>query len=194
LQEITMKASMLQAAALAAALASPWAAAQGWAPGQAYAGIALGQSRAGFDCAGATECDRHAVGGKVYGGYMVHPNFGVEIDLRHHGKAELGGTAGSDEFRTYGMGLYALASLRQGSASLFGKLGLAAMRTSGVATVAGLGSPDRETDTRGAWGVGLAWDFSKNVSARIEFERIRVKLGGDKVDSDLVSAGVSTRF
>lgn len=193
-----MRASMLQTAALAAALASPWAAAQGWAPGQAYAGVALGQSRAGFDCAGATECDRHGVAGKVYGGYMFHPNFGVEIDLRHHGKAELtgtvGGAAATDEFRTYGMGLYALAGIRQGSVNLFGKVGLAAMRSNGVTRIASLGSPDRDTDTRGAWGVGLGWDFTKNISARIEFERIRVKLGSDKVDSDLVSAGVSTRF
>jgi hypothetical protein len=40
----------------------------------------------------------------------------------------------------------------------------------------------------------LGWDFSKNVSGRVEFERVRVKLGADRIDSDLVSAGVSTRF
>lgn len=193
-----MKSRMLATSAIVMALASPWAQAQGWAPGQAYLGVALGQSRAGFDCNGAIECDRNAVGGKVYGGYMFHPNFGVEFDLRHHGKADLSGTVGSatvsDEFKTYGMGLYALGNYRQGSLNLFGKLGVGWMRTQGVGSTAGLGSPLRETDARGAWGLGVGWDFTKNTSARIEFERVRVKLGADRIDSDLLSAGVSTRF
>ncbi len=193
-----MNSRMLASSAIVMALASPWALAQGWAPGQAYLGVALGQSRAGFDCSGTIECDRNAVGGKLYGGYMFHPNFGVEVDLRHHGKADLSGTVGSatvsDEFKTYGMGLYALGNFRQGSLNLFGKLGVGWMRTQGVGSAAGLGSPLRETDARGAWGLGVGWDFTKNTSARIEFERVRVKLGADRIDSDLLSAGVSTRF
>jgi hypothetical protein len=193
-----MKSTLLRVAALATAFGSPWTLAQGWAQGQAYAGVALGQSRAGLDCDGATVCDRHAMGAKVYGGYMFHPNFGVEVDLRHHGKADLSGPVASatvsNEFKTYGMGLYALGNYRQGSLNFFGKLGLGWMHSSGVTGAAGLGSPLRETDARGAWGLGLGWDFSKNVSGRVEFERVRVKLGADRIDSDLVSAGVSTRF
>ena len=193
-----MKTTLPRAAALAAALVSPWTLAQGWAQGQAYAGVALGQSRAGLDCASATVCDRHALGAKVYGGYMFHPNFGVELDLRHHGKADLSGTVGSatvsEEFKTYGVGLYGLGNYRQGSLNFFGKLGLGWMHSHGVTGTAGLGAPLRETDARGAWGIGVGWDFSKNASARIEFERVRVKLGADRIDSDLLSAGVSTRF
>jgi hypothetical protein len=197
-EDAPMKSTLLCAAALATTLVSPWTLAQGWAPGQAYAGVALGQTRAGLDCTGATACDRSALGTKVYGGYMFHPNLGVEVDLRHHGKADVSGTVGSatvsNEFKTYGMGLFALGNYRQGALNFFGKLGLGWMHSSGVTGTAGLGAPLRDTDARGAWGLGLGWDFSKNLSGRIEFERVRVKLGTERIDSDLISAGVSTRF
>lgn len=182
----------------ALALAPCWAAAQGMATGQAYAGASIGTSKYDLNCTGATACDRRGIGWKLFGGYMVHPNFGIEIDVRHHGDGEVSGTVGgaavSDTFKAYGAGLYGLGQVRSGAFSAFGKAGVAWMRGSGVASVADLGTPDRESHARPAWGLGIGWDFTKTLSARLEFERIDVKFGGDKFDADLVSASIVTRF
>ena len=100
----------------------------------------------------------------------------------------------SNTFKAYGASLYGLGQVRSGAFSAFGKAGLAWMRGSGVAAVADLGAPDRESHVRPAWGLGIGWDFTKTLSARLEFERVRVKFGGDKFDTDLVSAGIISRF
>lgn len=194
-----MRSTLASASILATAiLITPWAAAQGMATGQAYAGASIGASKYDLNCTGTTACDRSGIGWKLFGGYMVHPNFGVEIDVRHHGEADLTGTVGgvavSNTFKAYGAGLYGLGQVRSGAFSAFGKAGLAWMRGSGVATAADLGAPDRESHARPAWGLGIAWDFTKTLSARLEFERVDVKFGGDKYDADLVSASIVTRF
>ena len=194
-----MRSTLASASILATAiLITPWAAAQGMATGQAYAGASIGASKYDLTCTGTTACDRSGIGWKLFGGYMVHPNFGVEIDVRHHGEADLSGTVGgvavSNTFRAYGAGLYGLGQVRSGAFSAFGKVGLAWMRGSGVAAVADLGAPDRESHTRPAWGLGIGGDFTKTLSARLEFERVDVKFGGDKYDADLVSASIVTRF
>lgn len=180
------------------ALITHWAAAQGMATGQAYAGASIGGSKYDLNCTGATVCDRSGIGWKLFGGYMVHPNFGIELDVRHHGESDLSGTVGgaavTNTFKAYGAGLYGLGQVRSGAFSAFGKAGLAWMRGSGVAAVADLGAPDRESHVRPAWGLGIGWDFTKTLSARLEFERVRVKFGGDKFDADLVSAGIISRF
>ena len=47
------------------ALITPWAAAQGMATGQAYAGASIGASKYDLNCTGATVCDRSGIGWKL---------------------------------------------------------------------------------------------------------------------------------
>lgn len=163
-----------------------------------YVGLSGGRSTTDIDCAGALTCDRTDTGWKLFGGYLFHPYFGVELDVRSHGRADLSGTVGaatvSGNFSTDSVGLYALATAREGALSGFAKLGLATTRARGADDVASLGTSVKETHTRPAVGLGLAWDFTERISARLEFERVRVKFGGAQRDVDLVSAGVLTRF
>lgn len=164
----------------------------------AYMGLSVGRATTDIDCSGALSCDRSDAGWKLFGGYLFHPNFGVEVDVRDHGKATLSGlVAGVSEagrLSTESVGLYGLATARESALSGFAKLGLAATRARGSDAVSALATPDRETHVRPAIGLGLAWDFTQRISARLEFERVRVKFGGAHRDVDLFSAGVQTRF
>jgi OOP family OmpA-OmpF porin len=163
-----------------------------------YVGLSGGRATTDIDCTGASPCDRSDTAWKLFGGYLFHPNFGVELDIRDHGEASLTGTVGgasqSGRFSTESVGLYALATAREGGLSGFAKLGLATTRARGVDDLAALGTSNKETHTRPAVGLGLAWDFTQRVSARLEFERVRVKFGSAHRDVDLFSAGVLTRF
>jgi OOP family OmpA-OmpF porin len=163
-----------------------------------YVGLSGGRTTTDIDCAGALTCDRTDTAWKLFGGYLLHPNFGVEVDYRDQGKATLSGTVGnvtqSGSFTTESLGLYALATAREGALSGFAKLGLVATRARGTDSVAALATSGKETHTRPAVGLGMAWDFTERISARLEFERVRVKFGGAHRDVDLFSAGVQTRF
>lgn len=164
----------------------------------AYMGLSVGRATTDIDCSATLGCDRSDTGWKLFGGYLFHPNFGVEVDLRDHGKATLSGVVGgvteTGRLSTESIGLYGLATAREAALSGFAKLGLAATRARGVDAVPALTSPERETHVRPAIGLGLAWDFTQRISARLEFERVRVKFGGAHRDVDLFSAGVQTRF
>lgn len=164
----------------------------------AYLGVSAGHATVSIDCSGSSSCDRADTGWKLFGGYLFHPNFGVELDYRDSGHARLsglvGGTVLNGRFSTESVGLYALATAREGPVSGFAKLGLATSHVRGSDSVAALAAPDRETNTRPAIGLGMAWDFTERVSARLEFERVRVRFGGTNRDVDWFSAGVLTRF
>ena len=163
-----------------------------------YVGLSGGRTTTDIDCSGALTCDRTDKAWKIFGGFLFHPHFGVELDYRDQGSASLsrtvGGVTDSGRFSTESLGLYALATAREGALSGFAKLGLATTRARGVDEVAALGAAERQTHTRPAVGLGLAWDFTERFSARLEFERVRVKFGSAHRDVDLFSAGVLTRF
>ena len=195
------RARRSRAVAGAAALSALWASLtllSTEARAKAYLGLSVGEASTGLDCASTTTCDRTDTAWKLFGGYMLHPNFGLEASYRDSGRARLSGTVGgstlSDRFRSESVDLYALAMTREGALSGFLKAGFATTRARGVASVVDMGSPDRETHTRPAWGLGVGWDFTPSLTARIEFERTRVRFGGDDRDIDTWSAGLMTRF
>lgn len=165
---------------------------------QAYVGLSVGEATTDISCTGTLSCDRSDTAWKLFGGYLFHPNFGLEASYRDSGRARLSATVAgatvSDRLRSESVDLYALATAREGALSGFLKAGFATTRARGVATVADLGSPESETHTRPAWGLGLGWDFTPTISARVEFERTRVRFGGTDRDVDTWSAGVLTRF
>ncbi|MFY8085351.1 MAG: outer membrane beta-barrel protein [Rubrivivax sp.] len=171
----------------------------GGAQAQGFAGLSAGTSRADIDCSGTLTCDRSGTAWKVYGGYMLHPNFGVQADLYRQGRARLSaslteGSVVSGELKGEGVGLYGLAVAREGIWSAFGKAGWLSSRTTGTARLADLGSSRRETHTHFGWGAGVGVDWTKNLGARLEYERLRSRLQGESVDVDQVTAGIVARF
>lgn len=175
------------------------AAAGASAHAQGYAGLSVGNSRADIDCAGTLSCDRQDTAWKLYGGYMFHPSFGVQLEGYRQGRARFSailgdGTVASGEFRGEGVGLYGLALARQGMWSVFGKAGVLTSRVTGTARLQDLGASRRETHTHFGWGAGMAVDWTKNIGARLEYERLRARLLGETIDVDQVTAGIVARF
>jgi opacity protein-like surface antigen len=169
------------------------------AQAQGFAGLSAGTSRADIDCTGTLTCDRSGTAWKVFGGYMFHPNFGVQADLYRQGRARFSatlvdGSVASGELKGEGLGLYGLAVAREGIWSVFGKAGWLNSRASGTLRVADLGSSSRETHSHFGWGAGVGVDWAKNVGARLEYERLRSRLQGESVDVDQVTAGIIARF
>jgi len=163
-----------------------------------YIGISGGQSRADLDCSNTTTCDRSDSAWKIFGGYMFHPNFGVQAEYLGQTKspiaATVGGVPSSGEFRHEGLGLYGLATGGSGIWSVFGKAGVVSSRTQGAARVADLPGGASEDSGRLAWGGGVGIKLGRNFEGRIEFERVRSRLLGQNVDVDFVTAGLLARF
>lgn len=165
----------------------------------AYAGASAGRSKADIDCTGTLTCDTSATGWKVFAGYMFHPNFGVEGAWFDMGKAKFsaavtGGPDAFGEFKGRGFGLYALGQASQGPWSGFIKAGITSTRATGSARVADISGSLSETHTNFGWGMGGGYDFTRNFGARLEFERARAELLGEKVNIDLVTLGLLARF
>jgi OOP family OmpA-OmpF porin len=166
---------------------------------QGYAGIGIGQSRADIDCTGTITCDRTDTAWKLYGGYMFHPNFGGQAEIYRQGRANFSaslgdGTTATGEFKGEGVGLYGLAIARDGIWSVFGKAGVLSSRITGAARIQDLSASRRETHTHFGWGAGVGVDWTKNLGARLEYERLRGRLLGESVDVDQVTAGLVARF
>jgi len=169
------------------------------AQAQGFAGFGVGQSRADIDCTGTLTCDRNDTAWKLYGGYMFHPNFGGQAEIYRQGRAKFSaaladGTVATGEFKGEGVGLYALAMAKDGIWSVFGKAGVHSSRITGSARVADISGSRRETHTHFGWGAGLGVDWTKNLGARLEYERLRGRLLGESVDVDQVTAGLVARF
>lgn len=193
-----VRATRLAATLLTCALASWAAQAQTPPPLPAYIGVSGGQARADLDCSGTSVCDRTDTAWKIFGGYLFHPNFGLQAEYTGQTKspiaASVGGGTQSTDFSHEGLGLYALATGREGIWSVFGKAGLVNSRTRGAARVADLPGGGREDHIRFAWGAGVGVSLGRNFEGRVEFERLRSRLLGERVDVDLVTAGVLARF
>ena len=183
---------------LASAVAATFAA--GAVSAQPYIGGAIGQSDYKIDTAGATSADTKDTAFKVFGGYMFSPNFGVEGSLFDLGKATgsisfpgVGNVAASGEVR--GLGAYGVAAYPIDDFSIFAKAGLAYVRAKTSASVSGFSASETESSFQPAFGVGAAYNFSKNLGVRAEWERVRVEYNSStKEDTDLLSVGVVYRF
>lgn len=160
---------------------------------QGYIGASIGQSELKEDCVGTITCDLKDTGFKLFGGYMFTPNFGAEAAYVDLGKArasvDVPPVVGVD-FKSSGFALYGTAVAPIDNFSVFAKLGIASMKAEATA----LGVSISKTKSDFAWGVGAGYSFTKNLAARLEYERFRVELEGEKSDVDLLSLGVSYRF
>lgn len=168
----TIAKALISAAALAALSA---------AHAQPYVGGSIGQTR--HDASGLS--DRSDTGGKVYGGYGFTPNIAVEA-----GHAELGlSRFGTDGPTLRGNGQFVDVVGKVPIAQNFSALGRVGV-FSGKATVAG----QSERKASAKYGLGVQYDFNKNVGLRGEWERYRLKPLGGKADADMYSLGVNYQF
>ena len=196
---------------------------KGW-----YLGVSAGQTKADVDEAAfnsiyvaggftsaSTSSDEKDTGWKVFGGYQLSKNWAVEgayVDLgKATTKTTATGPAGeyTGEGKTKGWSFSGVGTLPvSDSFAVFGKLGAflwdvdsKCNKVSGAGSCAA--STNNASGTDLTYGIGVKYDFTKNVGLRVEWERF--KNTGDKfnttgttgtgeADVDLLSLGIQFKF
>jgi OOP family OmpA-OmpF porin len=130
-----------------------------------YVGVDVGKTDVG------SEDD---IGFKVFGGYQFHPNVAAEVGYSMlFDKSDVEVTA----LEFVAVGMFPVAN----QLSIIGKLGLA-----NVEVDSPVGSDDK---TELTYGIGAQFDFSRNLGARLQWQRYDTE---DEVD--FFSIGVLYRF
>ena len=172
----------------------------GWMGGKMdtnlYIGGSVGVSKFQTSCdtvlVGA--CDDKDTGYKAFVGWQFHPNFAVEGGYYHMGEASGIGAAGTGSFKVRGWELVGVAMFpvwRQ--LSLYGKAGASRSRVN-LNTNVGVSQSDNTWDF--TYGLGGEWAFTRNVAARLEWQRY-ADVGSantSKDDVDYFNASLLYRF
>ena len=220
-RELLRKVLFVAAFATSATVLIPCAFAQerGW-----YIGASLGQSKTKFDqgsaaadlaAAGANNtgftADETDTGWKLYGGYKFTRYLAVEGGYVNAGRFSL--TTNVTNIRGIPFpplrtsfdikikeifDIAAVGILPIGNQfSLFGKLGAYRANTELSFSVSTVSEKESGRNNDFMWGFGAGYDFSKNLGARIEWERFNKVGDKEKTgqgDVNLLSAGLVYRF
>jgi OmpA-OmpF porin, OOP family len=170
------------------------------AQAQTYLGLAAGGSKFEIDCSGTTRCDKTSGAYKLIGGVQASENLAIEMAYHVQGTSRFEGVDASagaitGEYRGRGLGLFGVVMAPYGRRfGLFGKLGVVNAKVTLEAQSSAGEASRSERHTNVAWGVGAGYDLTDSVSARVEFERARVKFLGARNDVDMVTLAVLYRF
>lgn len=175
-----MKKTIVNALVCSSLLAAAAAHAEGLSIGGS-----LGSSHYKGDDVGGISTDRSDTGGKIYGGYSITPNFGVELGYAQLGKF----SSPAGELKAKGTYLDAVGTMPLGNDfSLLGRVGVFGGRAENSFT----GSTDTGTNLK--VGAGVQYDFAKNLGVRGEWERYRFETSGTKANTDMYSIGLNYKF
>lgn len=167
-----------------------------------YIGAALGQAQIDVDCTGASTCDDKDSNWKILGGYQFNKNFAVELGYTDLGESSFAGslppfgtvtaTLESTAWELVAVGILPLAD----RFSVYGKIGMYRAETDFSGSVSGLGSvSESDSNTDLTFGIGVRFDFTKNLGVRGEWQRYS-DVGPSDLESDLdvISVGVIWKF
>jgi OOP family OmpA-OmpF porin len=204
--------------AAVAAVATPAIAAE--PAGTWYLGVGVGESRAKIEdstvgaalagtgaTATATSKDQHGLGYKAYAGYQFNRYFGLEGGYFNLGKFSFNsttapaGTLHGDLKNNAGYNLDAVGTVPvvPDKFSLYGRLGLQSSKTSDLFTGTGAASTVALAPSKNQFGykagLGLEFDFTKNIGMRGEWERYRISDGiSGHANVDVFSLNMLYRF
>lgn len=176
-------------------ISSAMAEGTGWNIGASVGASEL-RDESGF-CDGTLSCDTSDVGYKVSAGYSFMPNFAIEMAYVDLGEANVEFTPdmalppttfSETGFVAYGVGIYPVNDF-----SLFAKAGFSNLKVK--VHLEDIGSIS-STNTNFAWGIGAGYNFTRNISAALEWERFQAEfspidtldLGTPDVDLFSISA------
>jgi OOP family OmpA-OmpF porin len=188
------KAFAACALTLSGALAATQASAQAFVGGSIGQGDIDDEITSGLIDSGSV--DGKDTAWKIFGGYMFNKNFGVEaayVDLGEVSYSGLFGgapvTGGAVELT--GFNISALGSYPINEQfSVFGKIGLFLWDAEASDTTGGVPFSAKDDGTDVSFGVGLGYNFSRNLGVRAEWEMFKT----DDADASLISVGVLWRF
>jgi OmpA-OmpF porin, OOP family len=162
-----------------------------------YGAIDAGQSTVKDACAGlpagVNGCNDTATLYRVAGGYQFTPEWGAEVSYADYGKAGAGMLLGTSvDWQASGFQLSGTGTFPVRDAfALLAKLGIARteLKLSGGVSAAA-------TSTKLAYGIGMQYDFNRNISARFQYEDLGI-VGYSNTNTSrvtLLSAGVVYKF
>lgn len=174
------------------------------AQAQGYVGGGVGPSRINIDCSGFDSCDKTGSGGKLYGGYLFAPQFGVELGYFNWGKAKARGTfdvegapvAASAEVKGDGIGV-GVAYIASFTPQWSGVARLGAARNKGKSSVSALGVSASESfrSTEAYFGFGAGYNVTPNLTVTGEMDFSRLKYAEDeKASVRLFTVGLRYKF
>ena len=168
---------------------------QGW-----YAGLHLGQATAKDACDGVSgagiSCDDNDTMFRILGGYQFNKNLAVELGYNDMGEVSASGGGITANIESKIWEVVAVGSWPfTPQFSAYGKLGMYRGETDFSTNAPGVGN-ESESNTDLTYGIGVRWDFTKNLGVRAEYQ-IYKDLGGGNIgesDVDAMSVGVIWKF
>lgn len=183
------KMVLVGALGMASVVLSPSTMAQAMADRGWYIGGSIGQMEADGDCPSGFSCDLKDTAYKLFGGYRINRNFAAEAFWGEWGEISVstGGASATGEIRTIGVAGLGILPLGQ-QFELFGKLGFGSTKQKVSASAPGITIADKDTGSELLYGLGAAYNFSRNFGIRAEWESL------DDSEVDILSIGVQYRF
>ncbi|MGE5386868.1 MAG: outer membrane beta-barrel protein [Betaproteobacteria bacterium] len=141
-----------------------------------YVGASIGKPDYGTRCGLIGSCDNPDVSGHIYTGGMFSRYLGAEVGYVYMGEAKRGG----GETRAHGINLSLVGQVPiANSFNAFAKVGT----TYGRTRTSALPGAGITTGNDGGWGwaygAGLSYDFNRNVSAVLDWQRHDFVFAGD---------------
>lgn len=165
-----------------------------------YAGVTIGQSEAGDTCTGISgtgvSCDDKDTAWRILGGYQFNRHFALEFGYTDLGEVSASGPGGSVKIETTAFELVGVGSMPlMDKFSIYGKIGLYRAEAEASVNLPGFAS-EKEDNTDLTFGIGVRYDFTRNLGVRAEWQKYQDVGGGNigKDDVDVISIGVIWRF
>lgn len=148
-----------------------------------YIGADVGQSKFKDACNGVAGCDDKDTAWGLFAGYRFHPNFAAEIGYHDLGSVSAPGI--SRDAKTWEIDALGIVPLTN-QFSAYGKLG------GYRGELNGSGVDNKSNDW--TWGLGVQWDFTRNVGLRGEWQQYR-NFGSDGgPNANVLRVGALWRF
>jgi OOP family OmpA-OmpF porin len=168
---------------------------QGW-----YAGLTLGQSKQDDACDGISgtgvSCDDKDTTWRILGGYQLNKHLAVELGYTDLGEVSASAGTASATIEATVWEVVAVGSWPfTPNFSAYGKLGLYRGETDFSTNIPGFGN-ESESNTDMTYGIGVRFDFTKNLGVRAEYQ-IYKDIGGGNIgegDVEVMSVGVIWKF
>jgi hypothetical protein len=197
---------------LAAAAATSWA-----QDGKGYVGVGAGTSRHDIDgCGSFFNCDDTGFAWNARAGYYILPWLGLEASYLDFGTSTVPGVlvnppAGTvpiptdSDNRAFGFVASLVGRIPLGPISVMGRVGYGAItgKFTGNAAVQNVqngaityfSAMSRDTTGQFVYGAGVAFDFTRSWTGRIDWDRTKAEDGlNPKFDVDMITGGVAYRF
>jgi OmpA-OmpF porin, OOP family len=166
----------------------------------AYIGVNVGSAEHKLSIDGESNKERKT-GVKLYGGYALTENFGIEAGYAHLGKVS---DSDTDGFNTASLSYRARALYIAGTATLpltqefsvFAKAGVTANNGKVTARFNGVSDSMSRSNTTAMFGIGAEYSFAKNMSVVAEYENFGKVIDENEgnTKAQMVSVGLRYKF